>query len=109
MNKVEMFQSLKMKFEDNSDIKLTLNTLEEIITKIIDLKEITNKDICNANKIIHYFLFTKGLNITNEIYTLAKVIELFDLNDKQRRYFQTIFSNLKIFINRDNSKTELKF
>ena len=109
MNKVEMFQSLKMKFEDNSDIKLTLNTLEEIITKIIDLKEITNKDICNANKIIHYFLFTKGLNITNEIYTLAKVIELFDLNDKQRRYFRTIFSNLKIFINRDNSKTELKF
>lgn len=109
MNKVEMFQSLKMKFEYNSDITLSLNTLEEIITKIIDLKEITNKDICNANKIIHYFLFTKGLNMTNEIYTLAKLIELFDLNDKQRRYFRTIFSNLKIFINRDNSKTELKF
>ena len=109
MNKVEMFQSLKMKFEDNSDITLKWDTLEEIITKIIDLKKITNKDICNANKIIHYFLFTKGLNITNEIYTLAKVIELFDLNDKQRRYFRTIFSNLKIFINRDNSKTELKF
>ena len=109
MNKVEMFQSLKMKFEDNSDITLTLNTLEEIITKIIDLKEITNKDICNGNKIIHYFLFTKGLNMTNDIYVLAKVIELFDLNNKQRRYFRTIFSNLKIFINRDNSKTELKF
>ena len=39
MNKVEMFQSLKMKFEDNSDITLKWDTLEEIITKIIDLKK----------------------------------------------------------------------
>lgn len=109
MNKIDMFQSLKTKFKENFDVTLKLNLLEETITKIIDLKEITNKDICNANKIIHYFLFTKGLNITNEIYSLAKVIELFDLNDKQRRYFRTIFSNLKIFINRDNSKTELNF